>query len=78
MAGSIFRSHGLSTASPPRLSCPLDPVYPHLPASICSIARMVGGQRPQLAFGRFGLAGSYPPSVIRVVAERCRYIGLSA
>ena len=38
----------------------------------------VAVQRPQLASGRFGLAGSYPLSVIRAVAECCRHIRLTA
>jgi len=46
MAGSILRSHGPRMASPlrPRLSS--RSVYPHLPASICAIARRgLGGDR---------------------------------
>jgi len=38
----------------------------------------VPAQQSQLAFGRFGVPGSYPPNVIGAVAERCRNIGLSA
>jgi hypothetical protein len=78
MAGSIFRSHGVSTPSPPRAELSSRPVYPHLPASICPIALAVPWQRSQPAVGRFALVDSYPLSVIGAVAECCRHIGLSA
>jgi hypothetical protein len=42
------------------------------------VGSAVAVQRPQLASGWFGRAGSYPLSAIRAVAECCRSIRLTA